>query len=170
MKTKIVLHIAEAINHQNLVRIVEAFEKNNFEIIGQFVGMYFSEIPADLINESDYVVSINENVFFHADFFNKVWIYMNKNVNVFGIDEILYTNKDMGVMVAEVPNRVSFFEKIALRVKGFRVLDTYKNMASDVPLVATVLEDVVFLKMSGKFYKERVTAEMLNDGRWGIKA
>lgn len=168
---KVLLNIPFQIEHPKLLWLIEQFEKNGFEVLSdssEWVNHWVTQIPAFVIDKSDFVVTINDVLFFHESFWNKVEVYISKGCTVFGCDEILYCNNDMGLLkVKEQMQKLTFVAKAELLENDvFHIMRKYKNLYSTKPQIAAMLNDTQFIKKNGKFYNEVLTSEMLNNGKW----
>jgi hypothetical protein len=170
MKTKILISTNFDLDYQNRMRLIDAFEKGGFEVSENIaVNLMLTEIDTKVIDKVDYVVCINENVFFHQAFMNLVQLYINQGKQSFGLSEILYTNHELGCFVAF---RNSFFclSKAMLLNDDWHILTGYQDIESQYILLAKELNVEAFISLKdGVFKKEFVTAKMYENGCWGIE-
>ena len=166
---KILLNIPFTTEYKHYLRIVEAFETNGFEVITEsleWCNHWITQIPAEVIDKAAFVVTINEVLYFHESFWNRVKIYIAKGCTVFGCDNVLYANNDMGLLeVTEQMQLLTFAAKQELLENNvFHIMRKYKNLYSVKPLIACMLNDTQFISKNGKFYNECLTAEILTNG------
>ena len=161
MKTKILISTNFDLDYQNRMRLIDAFEKGGFEVSENIaVNLMLTEIDTTAIDKVDYVVCINENVFFHQAFMNLVQLYINQGKQSFGLSEILYTNHELGCFVGF---RNSFFcvSKAMLLTDDWHILTGYQDIESQYILLAKELNVEAFMYLKeGVFKKEFVTAKM----------
>ena len=92
---KIFLNITFQIDYAKLIHIIRQFEEQGFEVEEhsvKFAGRWISSVPASTLENVDFVITMNQMLFFHKSFWKKMKTFMQIGVECFGCERVLYVN------------------------------------------------------------------------------
>ena len=168
---KVFLNITTKIGYDKLMHLVRQFEQHGFEVVDtspKFAGRWITSVPIEELGKADFVIVINEMLFFHQSFWKKVKGFLSLGVECFGCERVLYVNNSMGLIDTMEENnpRIVILHKDLVVGDILKAMDDFRELYDEKPLVASVVDDVEFIGKSGKFHAEFLTANHLNNGNW----
>ena len=168
---KIFLNITFQIDYGKLIHIIRQFEEQGFTVEEhsvKFAGRWISSVPSATLENVDFVITMNQMLFFHKSFWKKMKTFMQIGVECFGCERVLYVNNDMGLIDAmEMQNpKLVVLNKELVVGDILRAMDNWREMYDSKPLIAAIVDDPTFISKRGKFHPEFLTAKHLNHGNW----
>ena len=168
---KLFLNITFNIKHDRLMYLMQQFEGAGFEVLEESVenvGLWITEVKTETIDKCDYVVVINQDVWLHCNFFQKVQHYLEMKLDCFGCERVLYSNADMGLIDAEEKNnpRLMFVHRLLVLGDIFKASRQFKEMYDEKPMICSIVDDKTFIGKNGRFHCEFLTSEILTNGSW----